>query len=155
MKQKISLDKDFLDFIELCNKNEVRYMVIGGYAVGFHGYPRMTKDLDICIEASEENAEKLVVVIDEFGFKSLGFIKDDFVKENFISQIGYDPNRIDIINGMDEIDFDEAWKQKDEIIIQNVPINFVSLEHLIRLKKIAGRPQDIADLHKLLKRKKK
>ena len=115
----------------------------------------MTKDLDICIEASEENAEKLVVVIDEFGFKSLGFIKDDFVKENFISQIGYDPNRIDIINGMDEIDFDEAWKQKEKIIIQNVPINFVSLEHLIRLKKIAGRPQDIADLHKLLKRKKK
>ncbi len=155
MKTTIKLDKDFLDFIELCNKYEVKYLIIGGYAVGFHGYPRTTKDLDICIEISETNAKRLVVVIDEFGLKSLGLEEEDFLKDGFISQLGYDPNRIDIINGMDEMDFEEAWKEKQLIEIAGIPVNFVSLEHLIYLKRVAGRPQDLADLHILLKRKKK
>ena len=155
MKKKIKLDKHFLHFIKLCNQQEVKYLIIGGYAVGFHGHPRMTKDLDVCIETTEENAKKMVVVIHEFGFKSLGLTKDDFTRKNFISQLGYDLNRIDIINGIDEIAFADAWKEKMVITIEDVPVNFVSLEHLILLKKMAGRPQDLADLHKLIKRKKK
>lgn len=153
MKKKIKLDKEFLDFIRLCNENEAKYVIIGGYAVGFHGHPRMTKDLDVCIETTEENAQKMVVVIEEFGFKSLGLTKEDFTRKNFVSQLGYDPNRIDIINGLDEIAFEDVWKEKMVITIEGVPINFVSLEHLILLKKIVGRPQDIADVYKLTKRK--
>jgi len=96
MKREFKLEIDFIDFLKLCNKYEVKYLVIGGYAVSIHGYPRYTKDLDICIELSEENAGKMVQVINDFGLESLGLTKEDFIKKNFITQIGYEPLRIDI-----------------------------------------------------------
>ncbi len=89
MKKKIDLEKDIIDFIRLCNKHEVNYLVIGGYAVSIHGYPRSTKDIDVCIELSELNAVKMVEVIRDFGFSSLKFGANDFFKKNFITQIGF------------------------------------------------------------------
>ena len=85
----INLEEDFLDFIQLCNTYQVRYLVIGGYAVSIHGYPRTTKHMDVCIEMNEENAVKMVSVINDFGFASLKLIKDDFLKEHGITQLGY------------------------------------------------------------------
>jgi hypothetical protein len=79
MKQPINLENDFVDFLKLCNLYEVKYLVIGGYAVSIHGYPRSTKDLDVLIQMSEENAAKMKEVIDEFGFASLKLVKDDFL----------------------------------------------------------------------------
>jgi hypothetical protein len=96
MTSKINLEKDFLDFLLLCNKHEVEYLVIGGYAVSIHGYSRSTKDMDICIKLSDSNALKMLLVIDDFGFGSLRLKKEDFLKENLITQLGHEPVRIDI-----------------------------------------------------------
>ena len=93
--RKLKLETDFIDFVELCNKHEVEYLVIGGYAVSIHGYPRSTKDLDICIKLSEENAVKMVEVIIDFGFGSLNLKKEDFLKRDFITQLGHEPVRIE------------------------------------------------------------
>ena len=92
----MTLDPDFEDFIQLLNQHKVDYMVVGGYAMAFHGRPRYTGDLDIWIDISESNAEKMLLVIKDFGFSSLGFKKEDFLKENLINQLGYPPLRIDI-----------------------------------------------------------
>ena len=88
MKKMTKLEKDFLDFISLCNQYNVKYLVIGGYAVAIHGYPRYTKDLDVSIEMSEENAERVVRVINDFGLSSLRLTKEDFLKKNFVTQLG-------------------------------------------------------------------
>jgi hypothetical protein len=154
MKKQINLENDFLDFVKLCNQYHVKYLVVGGYAVSIHGYPRSTKDLDICIEISEENAEKMVKVINDFGFASLKLSKADFLKKDFITQLGHEPIRIDILNDMAGVNFNEAWANKKEIKYEKEKIYFIGYHELLKMKKIAGRPQDIADISKLEKRNK-
>ncbi|HUZ59833.1 MAG TPA: DUF6036 family nucleotidyltransferase [Hanamia sp.] len=154
MTTKISLERDIIEFIELCNKHDVRYLVIGGYAVSVHGYPRSTKDIDVCIEMSERNASKMVQVINVFGFSSLKLKKEDFLKKNFITQLGFPPLRIDILNDLYGVPFEEAWQNKKIVSFENVPVNFIGYSDLLKVKEKAGRPQDIADINKLKKRKK-
>lgn len=155
MKKKMTnLEKDFLDFINLCNQYNVKYLVIGGYAVGVHGYPRFTKDLDISIQISEDNAEKIVQVISDFGLSSLKLTKEDFLKENFVTQLGYDPVRIDILNDLDVVFFEDAWQNRKVVTMFDVSINFIGFEELLIIKAKAGRKQDIADIDKLKKRNK-
>lgn len=155
MKKMTKLEKDFLDFISLCNQYNVKYLVIGGFAVAVHGYPRYTKDLDVSIEISEDNAEKIIKVINDFGLSSLRLTKEDFLKENFITQLGHEPVRIDILNDLDVVTFENAWKNRKIVTMFDVPINFIGLEELIKIKAKAGRKQDIADIDKLKKRNKK
>lgn len=155
MSKQLNLEADFLDFIKLCNQFEVRYLVIGGYAVSVHGYPRSTKDLDICIELSDNNADKMLKVIDEFGFASLKLTKADFIKPDYITQLGCEPLRIDIINDLDGVSFDEAWKNKRVVTMLGELVNFIGYHELLKVKTKAGRPQDLADIDKLVKRNKK
>src|SRR5215213_2047071 len=131
MNSKIKFEKDFLDFISLCNKHKVEYLVIGGYAVAIHGYPRYTKDIDISIRISERNAEAMMEVMKEFGFASLNLISEDFIKEGGFIQLGYEPMRIDIINDLSGASFDNAFKRKKVIEYEGIPINFISYEDLI------------------------
>ncbi|MEN8216920.1 MAG: hypothetical protein ABFS56_11230 [Pseudomonadota bacterium] len=91
------LSQDFREFIELLNYNQVRYLVVGGYAVAFHGHPRYTKDIDIWIWVSKNNAKKVLKTLDEFGFSSLGLKEEDFLEPGYVIQLGYPPNRIDIL----------------------------------------------------------
>lgn len=121
----MTLDPDFEDFIQFLNQYEVDYMIVGGYAMAFHGSPRYTGDLDIWIDISESNAEKMLLVINAFGFSSLGFKKEDFLKENLINQIGYPPLRIDILTNIDGIDFKEAYTQKQVIEIEDLKANYI------------------------------
>ena len=153
--KRLKLENDFIDFVSLCNKHEVQYLVIGGYAVSIHGYPRYTKDLDICIKLSEENAKKMIAVIDEFGFASLKLTKEDFLKRDFITQLGHEPVRIDILNDFGNIPFEIAWNNKKVIDFEGVKINFIGYNELLKVKEDAGRPQDIADVKKLKSRNKK
>jgi predicted nucleotidyltransferase len=150
----LKLEKDFIDFIELCNTHEVKYLVIGGYAVSIHGYPRSTKDLDVCIKVSEDNAEKMVAVMVDFGFGSLQLEKKDFLRNDFITQLGHEPVRIDVLNDLNGVDFDIAWQNRKEITYEGVPINFIGYNELLKVKAHAGRPQDIADITKLKARNK-
>ncbi len=91
------LNQDFKEFIKSLNENDVKYLVIGGYAVAFHGHPRYTKDLDIWIQISPENASRLVKAITQFGFASLGLRQEDFLVPDQVIQLGCPPNRIDVI----------------------------------------------------------
>lgn len=152
--KKLKLETDFIDFVDLCNKYEVEYLVIGGYAVSIHGYPRSTKDLDICIRISEQNALKMIQVINDFGFASLKLTKEDFLKRDFITQLGQEPIRIDILNDLDGVSFEEAWVNKKIIDFEGSKINFIGYSELLKVKEKAGRPQDIADINKLKSRNK-
>jgi hypothetical protein len=123
--------------------------VVGGYAVAFHGYPRYTKDLDVWIELSPENAENVIDSLEEFGFGSLGLKTEDFLESDQIIQLGYPPNRIDILTTLKEINFKDCFKAKIEIEIQGIKINFIDLENLKKNKLATGRPQDLADAENL------
>jgi predicted nucleotidyltransferase len=151
----MTLDKDFEDFVALLNKHNVTYMVVGGYALAFHGKPRHTGDLDIWIDMSVENAEKMVSVMDEFGMASLGMKPSDFLVQGGIAQIGYPPLRIDILNEIDGIDFKDAWPNKLIIDVDGLPVNYIGLNDLIKNKRVSGRKQDISDVNELKKLKRK
>jgi hypothetical protein len=144
------LNQDFKEFIQLLNNNQVKYLVIGGYAVAVHGHPRYTKDIDIWVEMSSENAQKLMTTLTEFGFGSLGLTAEDFQIPDQIIQLGYPPNRIDLITTPDGIDFATCYQTKIEVKINDLTVNFIDLENLKRNKQASGRLQDLADLENLL-----
>jgi len=143
------LNPDFKEFIRLLNANQVKYLIIGGYAVAIHGHPRYTKDIDIWIEMSQENADKLITSLDQFGFGSLGLSAQDFQTPDQIIQLGYPPNRIDLITTPDGINFETCYSAKTEIIVDNITVQFIDLDNLKKNKKASGRLQDLADLENL------
>jgi len=151
----MTLDKDFEEFVFLLNKHLVDYMVVGGYALAFHGKPRHTGDLDIWIDLSEDNAQKMIIVFNDFGMASLGMVKADFLKKGGITQIGYPPLRIDILNEIDGIDFNDAYPNKLVIDVDGLSVNYIGLDDLIKNKQVSGRKQDISDVDQLNKLKKK
>jgi hypothetical protein len=142
-------NQDFKEFFQLLNAHEVHYLVVGGYAVAFHGYPRYTKDIDIWVEITPENAEKMVQTLNDFGFASLGLNKEDFLEPDTIIQLGHAPNRIDLIIGIPGVDFEEAYANRVEVEIEGVKIYFIDLDNLKKSKKASGRLQDLADLENL------
>jgi hypothetical protein len=137
------LSRDFREFIELLNENSVRYLVVGGYAVAFHGHPRYTKDLDVWVELSPDNADK------KFGFGSLGLKPADFLERDQIVQLGYPPNRIDILTTLEALKFEDCYQTKVEAEIQGLHIDFIDIENLKKNKRATGRPQDLADAENL------
>jgi len=143
------LNKEFKEFIELLNVNNVKYLIVGGYAVGFHGYPRYTKDLDVWILVSYENAENIIEALKQFGFGSLGLKIEDFLKPDEFIQLGHPPNRIDIVTSCDGVEFETCFQSKIEIDADGLIINFIDIENLKKNKKVSGRPQDLADLDNL------
>ncbi len=143
------LNQDFKEFIQLLNDNQVRYLVIGGYAVAVHGHPRYTKDIDIWIEISQENSQKLVAALTEFGFGSLGLTPEDFQAPDQIIRLGYPPNRIDLITTPDGIDFLTCYDSKIEVLLNGIVVNFIDLDNLRKNKLASGRLQDLADLENL------
>jgi len=151
----MTLDTDFEDFVALLNKHEVDYMIVGGYALAFHGKPRHTGDLDIWIDVHDVNAMKMVDVVDEFGMASLGMEKADFLQKGGITQIGYPPLRIDILNEIDGVDFKDAYLNKLIIDVDGLPVNYIGLDDLIINKQKSGRHQDLSDVNELNKLKKK
>ncbi len=143
-------EKDYEEFLELLNKHEVRYCIIGSYALAFHAKPRYTKDIDILVEASEENAGKLLDALDEFGFAALGLTAEDFAEEGKIIQLGYEPVRIDIMTSLEGMDFSEIWRERVQGPYGKQTVNFINRRHLIISKQRSNRTQDKADLELLL-----
>lgn len=143
------LNQDFREFIKSLNDNNVRYLVVGGYAVALHGYPRYTKDLDIWIESTAKNAEKAVKALDQFGFGSLGLVADDFLEEDTVIQLGYPPNRVDLLTSLPGVEFRQCFPEKLEIEIEDVTAFFIDVENLKKNKRASKRAQDLADLEKL------
>lgn len=145
------LNPDFKEFVKLLIKNQVEYLVVGGYAVSIHGYPRYTGDLDIWINPTPQNASLVVQTINQFGFSSFELKEEDFTKQYGIIQLGYPPVRIDIINTIDGVDFNECYARKAVFDIDGLKINFINLEDLIKNKKTTARPRDIDDIENLTK----
>jgi hypothetical protein len=143
------LSQDFRGFIELLNSNEVRYLIVGGYAVAVHGHPRYTKDPDIWIYADSENIEKLISALAQFGFGSLGITPDDFLTPDQIIKLGYPPNRIDLLTSLKGVDFKNAYQSRVQIEIDGLIADFIDLENLKKNKASTGRSQDMADLENL------
>jgi len=144
----ITLPKDFKEFIELLSKNNVRYIVIGGYAVVYHGYVRSTNDIDIWIDLHKDNIKKVIKALDEFGFSSLKIKETDF-SPNQIIQLGYPPHRIDLITTPAGIDFETCYESKEHVTIDNIAVNIIDLENLIKAKKASKRIRDLADVEEL------
>jgi hypothetical protein len=143
------LSPDFKEFIQSLNDNCVRYLVVGGYAVALHGHPRYTKDLDIWLWLDQANAVQTVAALDQFGFGSLGLEPDDFLAEDQIVQLGYPPNRIDLLTTLPGVEFDECYIDRVVVDVDGVAVSFIDLEGLKKNKQASGRFQDLADLENL------
>lgn len=140
---------DFREFIESLNRHNVRYLLIGGYAVALHGHPRYTKDLDIWIAMDNTNAANLLKALKDFGFSSLSLSVEDFLKPDQIVQLGFPPNRIDLMTSPKGIDFDTCYASREEIEIEGLKVKLIDLNNLKINKKATGRHQDLADLENL------
>ncbi len=147
----MEINKDFKEFLELLNEHKVSYLVIGGYAVNFHGYPRYTKDIDLWIWMTQENLKNLIKAIDRFGMGSLSLAPGDFQSPETIVQLGYEPYRIDLLMDVDGLNFEDCYIRKIEADLEGVKVNFLNVNDLIIAKETAGRLQDLADAEQLKK----
>ena len=145
----MALQKDLKEFIELLNALDVHYLVVGAFAVAYHGYPRYTGDIDLFIEGTAENAERILSAVNQFGFGESGLTAQDFTVKDQIVQLGVEPNRIDLMTFLSGIDFAEAWSSRQQGEIDGLPVQFISKEMLKRNKAASGRLQDLADLEYL------
>lgn len=145
----ILLPHDFKEFLKLLNSNQVEYLLVGGYAVGYHGYPRATADLDIWISMQPDNGEKLVKVIKEFGFDLPEVKPGIFLEENKVIRMGVPPIRIELITTIDGVKFEECYSKRVQGRIGGVDVNVINLEQLKKNKKASGRYKDLNDLEHL------
>jgi hypothetical protein len=148
------LSKDLREFIELLNANGVEFLVVGGFAVAWHGHPRFTADIDFLIRPERENAQLVVKTLREFGFGALQVVPADLCQPDQILQLGVKPNRIDLVTSIAGVTFEEAWESRVAGTIDSVPVLFIGRDTLIRNKEAAARPQDLADAHALRQRRK-
>ncbi|MDQ3374779.1 MAG: hypothetical protein M3521_12945 [Acidobacteriota bacterium] len=145
----IELPEDFKDFLKLLNKRAVRYLLVGGYAVGFHGYPRATNDIDFWIELNRENAEKIVEVIREFGFNPPELSPELFLKDKQVIRMGFAPLRIEVLTEISGVNFAECFAERTVAEFDGIKVNILGLKHLKINKKASGRLKDLADLENL------
>lgn len=146
---KINFPPDFKEFVELLEKNEVAYLIVGGYAVGYHGYPRFTGDLDIWLKVSADNAQKIIKTIDQFGMSSLSLTVADFMTHDNIVQIGFPPLRIDLLSDIDGVTFDECFTNKERVDHDGFVYNIIGYDDLIKNKKASNRGVDKGDIENL------
>jgi predicted nucleotidyltransferase len=145
----IHLPSDFKEFLKLLNAHKVEYLLIGGYAVGYHGYPRATADMDIWIASNPANADRIVSALKEFGFDPAELSPQLFLKEWQVVRLGVPPVRIEVATTVSGVSFGECYQQRIEDKLDGVKVNLINLKHLKLNKKAAGRHQDLADLEKL------
>ena len=143
-------EKDYEEFLALLNEHKVRYCIIGAHALAFHSRPRYTKDIDILIDPTTENARRIVIALSAFGFGILDLSEEDFTEEEHIIQLGYEPVRIDILTSIKGLDFSDVWENREEGIYGGQTVNYLDRKNLIKSKKISDRIQDHADLELLL-----
>lgn len=145
----MELQKDIREFVELLLSEKVDFLLVGGYALAVHGAPRFTEDIDFLIHLSPENADRLIQVIENFGFGDLEIEKDDFLKPKFVIQLGMAPNRIDILTGIDGLNWEETWESKIDYELDGLPIHVIGKKQLIKNKLASGRTKDLADAERL------
>jgi len=145
----VELDEDFSEFVALLARHDVRYMIVGGYALAAHGLPRATGDLDAWVWTDADNASRLLAALDDFGFGGIGIAHADLTSPDCVVQLGYPPYRIDLLTRITGVDFDEAWSRHIDVVLAGVIVPFIGREDLIANKRATGRPQDVADVQRL------
>jgi len=145
----MEMQEDFKELLALFGKNKVEYIVVGAFALAYHGVPRYTGDMDILINAVPDNAENIIQALKAFGFGSLKLDPSDFTKRDQVVQLGYPPVRIDIITSITGVSWEEADAGKSVHVIDDMKICFLGRKELIRNKKETGRKKDLADLEAL------
>ncbi|HNR18430.1 MAG TPA: nucleotidyltransferase [Bacteroidia bacterium] len=152
----MQIDPNLFDFVVLLNRHGVRYLIVGGYALGFHGAPRYTGDFDIWIDVSEENADKMMLVLNEFPAPKGFFTRDDFLDKAPMAGkfFGISPLRIDILNSVSGINFKECYGRAGDYEINGEKIRFLSYEDFVANKTASGRLKDLADIEELRKNRK-
>jgi hypothetical protein len=145
----LELPKDFREFLRLLRGRGVEYLLIGGWAVGYHGYPRSTDDLDVWIAVSHVNAEKVVTVFKEFGFDVPELSTDLFLKDDSIVRVGVEPVRIEVMTSVSGVQFEECYLRRLETTLDEEPVSLINLRDLRLNKKASGRLKDLSDLENL------
>ena len=147
----MNLNQDFQEFVELFVAHEVEFLIVGGYALAANGHPRYTKDLDVWVWIGTENSQRIIAAIEAFGFGDLGLMAADFQDPDVMVQLGYEPQRIDILTFASGLHFSDAYENRVYVTIGNVQVPFISVEDLRTNKLATGRPRDIADVADLPK----
>ena len=145
----IEFPRDFKEFLQLLNSKKIEYLVIGGYAVGYHGYPRATGDMDIWIAINEQNAMKMVEALEEFGFDPPELQKELFLKDQKVIRMGVPPMRLEILTSIDGVNFKTCFNNRVIADFGDFKVNFISRDDLLINKRASGRPQDLVDFDKL------
>jgi len=143
------LANDFKEFLRLLRAHRVEYLLIGGWAVGYHGYPRSTDDLDVWIAISPANAERIVKVLSDFGFAVPELSTALFLQPDQIVRMGFEPVRIEVMTSISGVQFDECYRERLETTLDDEPVSLISLRHLKINKKASGRLKDLSDLENL------
>ena len=143
------VNSDFSDLLRLFNANQVKYLVIGGYALIQYAEPRYTKDLDLWINADASNAQAVYRALREFGAPLADLTEADFTQEGYFYQMGVPPVRVDILMGIPGVVFAEAWPRRMEVDFDGLLVSFISRQDLIAAKRAVGRPQDLLDVEQL------
>lgn len=150
----MKVEKDYEEFLSSLNKHNVKYCIIGAYAVAFYAKPRYTKDIDILVEPSQGNARCILKALDEFGFGEIGVSVEDLTLEGNILQLGFEPLRIDLLNKLEGFEFQDIWKNRVIGGYGSEKVYFIGLDDLIENKKMSDRPSDRIDLALLEKNRK-
>ena len=151
----MSLNSDWIELLKIFTKEKVRFLVVGGHAYVAHAPTRSTDDLDLWVEPTPENAERVWKSLVRFGAPLRVLKPEDLLKTTTVYQMGQPPNRVDILTGIAALTFDEAWSSRVAAKLGGVPVFMLSREDLIRNKLEAGRPQDLLDVEKLRKTKRR
>ena len=146
------LNKDWCEFLELLNSNGVEYLVVGAFAVAFHGFPRYTADLDLLVRPTPENADRVLRALAELGFGKLGIQPADLCSAGMVVQLGVKPNRIDLLTAISGVSFEEAWATRSEAELDGTATHFIGRAALLRNKEQTGRAKDHGDVEELRKR---
>ena len=146
------LNKGLREFVALLNSNRVEYLVVGAFAVAFHGFPRYTGDLDILVRSTAENARRVLDALSQFGFGGLEIRSEDLESPGKVIQLGVAPNRVDLLTSISGLTFDEAWASRVEGELDGMPAHFIGRPALIRNKESTGRAKDRGDAEELRRR---
>ncbi|MBN1130201.1 MAG: nucleotidyltransferase [Chitinispirillaceae bacterium] len=145
----MNISKDMIDFIRLLKKHKIPFTLVGGFAVIYYGYPRLTQDIDILIDPSPRNAKKMILVLEEFGFGGVGFSEKLFQGKGTAVHLGVEPNRIDILTSLKGVSNAVIFSRLKKVRLQGIVIPVISLSDLIRCKKNSKRLKDLADAEAL------
>jgi hypothetical protein len=145
----MEVQPDYRELLALLNEHGVEYMIVGGYALAYHGAPRYTADLDVFVKPDPENSRRIIEALNAFGFEAAGLTPEDFRAPEKVVQLGVPPVRVDILTSLTGVSWEEAFSGRTEATYGDVPVYFIGRAHLVANKRALGRKRDFADIEAL------